>query len=263
MWTPPALASNACSINCNAWRVVESQSQVATMKLVDGLDEQAILEAELAVSKPALPAACDGLHYLLATPFRYAPYPHGSRFRRARQREGAFYCSERVETAMAEAAFYHLKFFLASPGTPRPRNPQERTAFRVPVRTSLALDLTAPPLSRDRSVWTHPADYAPCQDLADRAREAELEAIRYESVRDPECGANLALLSPAALAATAPTARETWRIMLRQDRVDAVREMPKVSLSFAISTWQAASPVFSDDVGAATRIKPASQTSKE
>ena len=64
-----------------------------------------------------------GLDYLLATPFRYAPYPHGSRFRRARQRQGCFYGSERVETAVAEAAFYYLTFFLASPGTPVPRNP--------------------------------------------------------------------------------------------------------------------------------------------
>lgn len=242
MWTAPALASEGRTIAGDAWRIVESQSQIATMKLVDSLDEQAILEAELDSSKPAVPLSCKSLDYLLATPFRYAPYPHGSRFRRARQREGCFYCSELVETAIAEAAFYHLTFFIASPGTPLPRNPQERTAFRVPVRTSLALDLTVPPLASDRSVWTHPTEYAPCQDLADRAREALMEAIRYESVRDFQHGANLALLSPAALDANAPTARETWRMLLRHDRVDAIREMPRTALSFAFSVWAAADP---------------------
>ena len=88
MWTAHALASEVRDLAGNAWRVVESQSQVATMKLVDDLDEQAILEAELDRSKPAVPASCKGLDYLLATPFRYAPYPHGSRFRRAGQRAG-------------------------------------------------------------------------------------------------------------------------------------------------------------------------------
>lgn len=242
MWTAPALASEAHTIAGDAWRIVESQSQIATMKLVDSLDEQAILEAELDSSKPAVPFSCRSLDYLLATPFRYAPYPHGSRFRRARQREGCFYCSERVETAIAEAAFFHLTFFVASPGTPLPLNPQERTAFRVPVRTSLALDLTVQPLARDHRVWTHPTEYVPCQNLADRAREASIEAIRYESLRAPEHGANLALLSPAALAANAPAARETWWILLRHDRVDAVREMPKAALSFAFSVWATLDP---------------------
>ena len=148
------------------------------MKIVDGLDEQAILEAELDGSKPVVPVSCARLDYLLATPFRYAPYPHGSRFRRTGQREGCFYCSEQAETAVAEAAFYHLKFFLASPGVQLVQNPQERTAFRVSVSTSLAIDLTAQPLSSDRATWLHPTDYGPCQDFADLARKAQAEVIR-------------------------------------------------------------------------------------
>lgn len=242
MWTAPALASEARRLAVDAWRVVESQSRVATMKIVDSLDEQAILEAELDGSKPAVPASCARLDFLLATPFRYAPYPHGSRFRRARQRDGCFYCSERVQTAMAEAAFYHLKFFLAAPGAPLPRNPQERTAFQVPVSTARALDLTAPPLDRDRDTWMHPNRYSDCQDLADQARKAQLEVIRYESVRDPARGANLALLSPASLAASAPACTQTWWMLIRRDRVDAVREMPRASLSFDFGAWASDDP---------------------
>jgi hypothetical protein len=74
MWTPPALASEARAWAGDLWRVVESQSRVATLKLVDTLDEQAILEAELEGSKPLIPASCVHLDTLLATPFRYAPY---------------------------------------------------------------------------------------------------------------------------------------------------------------------------------------------
>ena len=239
MWTPPALASEARVWSGNIWRMVESQSRVATLKLVDTLDEQAILEAELEGSKPVIPAACAGLDYLLATPFRYAPYPRGSRFRRARQPEGCFYAAERVETAAAEEAFYRLLFFLDAPGTRLPANPQERTAFRVPAETSHAIDLILPPLDRDAAVWEHPTDYGPCQDLADAARTAGIKAIRYRSVRDPDGGVNLALLSPAAFRATKPDIFETWHLFLREAAAQAVREMPRLTLEIPFSAWTA------------------------
>lgn len=237
MWTPPALASEAKAWSGDLWRVVESQSRVATLKLIDTLDEQAILEAELEGSKPFIPAACAGLDYLLATPFRYAPYPHGSRFRRARQPEGCFYAAERVETAVAEEAFYRLLFFLDAPGARRPANPQERTAFRISAGTGRAIDLTTPPLNRDAALWGHPTDYAPCQELADAARSAGVEALRYRSVRDPDGSANLALLSPAAFRAMRPEIFETWHIFLRAAAVQAIREMPRRTLEIPFSAW--------------------------
>lgn len=216
---------------------MESQSRVATLKLVDTVDEQAILEAELDGGKPAIPVACAGLDYLLATPFRYSPYPRGTRFRRARQTDGCFYAAERVETAVAEEAFYRLLFFLDAPNAKRPANPQERTAFRVPVGTERALDLTLPPLDRDATLWEHPTDYGPCQALADAARTAGVAAIRYRSVRDPGRGANLALLSPAAFRAARPDGFETWHIFLREAAVQALCEMPRRTLEIPFSAW--------------------------
>ena len=53
------------------WRGVEAQHRVATMKLVDTLEEQAELERLLEDSKPPLPRGTASLHYLLMTPFRY------------------------------------------------------------------------------------------------------------------------------------------------------------------------------------------------
>jgi len=239
MWTPPALASERRRLAGEGWRVVESQSRVATMKIVDTVSEQEILEAELERSKPPIPADCAHLHWLLATPFRYAPYPHGSRFRRARQREGCLYAAERPETAVAEAAFYLLLFTLDATGATLPRNPRERTAFSFRYRTEAGLDLSAPPLVSGAARWTDPVDYAACQALADAARQAEVDVLRYASVRDPGEGSNLAVLACRAVTSKQPLATQTWHLMLRPDRVEAVREMPRLSLSFLLGDWAA------------------------
>lgn len=219
--------------------MVEAQHVVSTLKLVDTLAEQEILEALLDETKPPLPAECRGLDYLLATPFRYKPYPHGSRFRRAGRTPGVFYAAESPETAMAEMAFHRLLFFLVeSPGTPLPDAPADYTAFAAEVATPLALDLTAGALGRDPR-WTDPVDYAPCQALAEAAREAGAEAIRYASVRDPAGGANLAVLTCAAFARPAPTRRESWKIRVAPHGVQALRESPALRLDLPLSAFLA------------------------
>jgi hypothetical protein len=237
MWTAPALASEQRPIAGDAWRIVESQARIATMKVVDSLAEQELLEAELERSKPAIPVACRHLHWLLATPFRYAPYPYGSRFRRARQRDGCLYAAERIETAVAEDAFYRLRFFLDAPTAIRPKSPQERTAFRFSAATQAGLDLMAPPLLAERALWTNPSDYGACQDLADAARAAGIAIIRYASVRDQEEGPNWAVLDCRAVTTPEPTQLQTWRYMLRPTQVEAVCEMPRLRLTFAFADW--------------------------
>ncbi len=95
IWTPAALASEARAYRRHVWRLVEAQHRVSTLKLVDTLEEQALLEDLIEATKPALPPEARGLDYLLATPFRYdAPYPVGSRFRRAGRTPGVFYAAE-------------------------------------------------------------------------------------------------------------------------------------------------------------------------
>ncbi len=159
-WTPAALSSEARPISGRYWRLVEAQHQVSTLKLVDLLEEQALLENLLEESKPALPPECVGLDYLLATPFRYgAIYPYGSRFRRAGRTLGVFYASEQVETALAEMSFYRLLFFGDSPETPLPANAAEYTAFAAAITTKEAIDLARSPLDRDREAWADPVNY--------------------------------------------------------------------------------------------------------
>ncbi len=193
------------------------------MALVDSLADQARLEEVLDRSKPVVPVPCRHLHYLLSTPFRYgAPYPRGSRFRRAGLTPGVFYASRTVRTALAETAFHRLLFFAESPETPWPVNPGACTAFSVEVRTRAGLDLGKPPFDTTRDRWTHVTEYEPCQQLADAAREAGVQIIRYPSARDPEDGINVAVLACAAFAVAEPASPATWRLHLSGGGVGAV-----------------------------------------
>lgn len=209
------------------------------MKLVDTLAEQELLEEAIERSKPAVPPPCRHLHYLLATPFRYTPYPRGSRFRRVGYTAGVFYGSRTPPTAVAEMTFYRLLFFAESPGTPWPANAAEFTAFAVRFRTSAGLDLTAAPLVSDRDRWTMRDDYSACQDLADHAREAGVEVLQYESVRDPAGGANLALLGCRPFASREPIERQTWRVQLSASGARAVCAFPERQLEYGREAFAA------------------------
>lgn len=214
------------------WRVVEAQHKVSTLKLVDTMAEQALLEDILEETKPPLPDDCRGLHYLLATPFRYRPYPYGSRFRRAGMTPGVFYAAEAVETAIAETAFYRLLFLAESPATPLPGNAADYTAFAVRLNTDKAVDLTAPPYRVDAAKWTDLTDYSACQDLADRVRGEGAEIIRYTSVRDPAKGANLAVLTCRAFAETTPSDWQSWKLYFNRASVQALRDFPLARIEY-------------------------------
>jgi len=73
----------------------------------------------------------------------------------------------------------------------------------------------------------------PNDNLADAAREARLEILRYESVRDPERGVNFAFLACGAFAGDAPIDRQTWRIQLGPHGAQALCEFPDARLEFA------------------------------
>lgn len=232
IWTPDALRSEVRPLETLAWRLVEAQHRVSTLKLVDGLVEQDLLEAILDEAKPPVPPECDHLDYLLSTPFRYRPYPHGSRFRRAGVTPGVWYGAEAPKTAAAEMVFYRFLFYAESPDTPFPDDAADYTAFSVDLASPAALDLTVDGLARDAACWMHLTDYAPCQSLAETAREIGLEFIRYASVRDPEHGANFAVLTCNAFRTATPVDRQTWRIRINRNGAQAVCEHPRLGLEF-------------------------------
>jgi len=238
-WTPDALRSEARPYTGVAWRFVEAQHRVSTLKLVDSLAEQALLEDMLEEAKPPFPEACLHLDYLLATPFRYRPYPSGSRFRRAGLTPGVWYGAERSETAAAEMVFYRFLFYAESPATPFPDDAAEYTAFAARVATDVALDLMAGALAAAEARWMHPTDYAPCQDLAEDARMIGTEILRYRSVRDPGRGPNLAILACPVFASPQPLERQTWRIRISTNGGQAIREHPKLGLEFSTDAFDA------------------------
>jgi hypothetical protein len=225
IWTPDALSSESVRLEGKYWRMVEAQHRVSTLKVVDTLDEQALLEDLIEQTKPQIPLECRHLHYLLATPFRYGSvYPHGSRFRRAGRTRGVYYAAETMFTAVAEMAFYRLLFFSESPETPWPRDAADYTAFAAAIKCAGAVDLTRRPFDRDAA--------AACQAIADVAREAGLEAIRYRSARDPK-GANIALLTCKGFAKAKPLEPQTWRIRLGAFGVQAICEFPEKRIEFS------------------------------
>jgi hypothetical protein len=225
------LASELRPFGAACWRLVESQHRISTLKLVETLEEQAMLEDILEDTKPTIPPECRHLDYLLSTPFRYdAPYPHGSRFRRAGMTSGVYYAALSPDTALAEMVFYRLLFFAEAPDVPFPDNAAEYSAFSVRVETGRALDLTNPPMQSER--WENPQDYGPCQDLADTARAAGAEIIRYQSVRDPLKGTNLAVLRCETFRTPTPEDRQTWRIRLSENGAQAVCDFPRRAIEF-------------------------------
>jgi hypothetical protein len=209
------------------------------MKLTDSLDEQALLEDIIEDTKPPIPPECDGLDFLLMTPFRYsATNPWGSRFRRPNAEAGVFYASEHPSTAIAEAVFHRLQFFADSPATPWPQNPAEYTAFAVELKSDRALDLATLPDAELAPLMRY-QDYAAAQSFSEAARTAGAQIIKYPSVRDPQGGANVAVLSPRAFRRKGPVDRQTWRIHLDRNGARAFCEAPRGSLAFGQGTFDA------------------------
>jgi RES domain len=230
--TPDALSSDAFSLTGTCWRIVEGQHRISTLKLVETVDEQGVLEHELERTKPLVPPECRDFHYLLYTPFRYGGFYPGSRFRRAGSTEGVFYAAEKPETAIAEMVFHRLLFYVESPDTPWPSNAAEYTAFSVEYATKKAIDLTRGKYRLDEAKWTHLTDYGHCQSFAERARRAKVEVICSLSVRDPGKGKNLALLTCRAFARPKPLKQQTWRVLLSDAGALAVCESPTSRITF-------------------------------
>lgn len=229
-WTPTALAAEARPWRGRAWRVVEAQHASSTLKLVDTAAEQALLEELLEAAKPPMPKAARPLHYLLATPFRYPPLPGGSRFRGPGE-PGVFYGADALPTACAELGYWRWRFLRDASALQR-LDPVAHTAFQASLRAD-AVDLRAPPLDRDAARWTDPDDYRACQALARSARTAAIGAIRYASVRHPDHGGCVALLSPAGFVGKAPVGmRRTLWLSVQPARVSWLGEGLRLEFAY-------------------------------
>jgi hypothetical protein len=206
-------------------RVVEAQHKISTSRLAEGLLEEEILEQYVEAAKPGIPPAARGLHRLLATPFRFG-HRKETRFRRSHERPGVFYASERARTALAEQAYWFMRFHMGTPSARLPTGTIEYWAYSIAVGAQRVLDLTLPPYAAARTRWSDPDNYIRCQEFAARARAIDAQLIRYESVRDPEKGANVALFDPSAFREKVPKDDSSWHFRFHGSSLMVFRAFP-------------------------------------
>jgi len=181
-WDPAWFDGAIAQRTIQAWRGVEAQHVVSTMRLVDTPQEQSLLESLLETSKPALPPAAVDKHYLLATPFRYSP-AYASRFRPAGAK-GQWYGAQSLEGACAELAYWRHRFLLDSAGLREDVLLIEHSFFQARIQ-GRAIDLMREPWVLARAAWTQDSDYSATHAVAFAAQERGVQWLAYESVRAP------------------------------------------------------------------------------
>ena len=192
------------------WRVVESQAEIATLELVDTLEEQATLEVLLEKSKPPLVDNDQTLDYLLTTPFRYPPLKWGSRFGQKHE-PSLFYGSENIKTALAETAYYRILFWNGMEiAPPSGRLKTQHTIFSVKYKCAEGLCLNRSPFKEYKDLLQHPHDYSAPQWLGGVMRKLGIDGFEFTSARCPDGGLNIAFFTPDAFASKRPEEKQNW-----------------------------------------------------
>jgi len=224
-----------CTVECNAWRSVESQQKVATLSLVGGdPEQQSLLEEFLETAKPPVPAGVQvgDLHYLLYSPFRYAASASGTRFG-APHTCGIFYCADDKETALAETAYWKTRFAKASAGLQGVGQTVQRTLFEVSI-AGPAVDLRLEPFNDDPSIWMHPTDYRATWQIGRQVRANKtIDMVRYQSVRDTTHRCCTAIFNPKAFTCTKPLQQEEWTLFVQGDHATFSRASETHHFKFA------------------------------
>ncbi len=210
IWTQCAPKFKFTKYDGKPWRVVEAQHVVATRKLVDSDEEQAILEDLIDSAKPPKPydEECQSYHYLIWTPFRYPPLPFGSRLG-SPDRRGLWYGSKEIETAFAEKAYYTFLFRSGS-RTDFGIFDAAITVFRAAVSSSACADMTRPPFGKFESELASPVSYAASQSVGSGLRDRDAEVICFRSARCLDRGHNVAVMKISAFQESRPQDDSSW-----------------------------------------------------
>ncbi len=203
-----------------AWRVVESQHEVSTRKLVSSAEEQYLLEQLIDEVKPPVQVG-SRLHYLLFTPFRYPPLRHGSRFG-TREQRGIWYGSTDQRTAFVEVAYYRLLFLEGTHAALEPVT-TSLTSFTVRMRSARAIDLTAAPFAAHTRELASPVSYVASQQLGRDMRAAQVEMFCFLSARDTLGGVNVGAFTPDVFRKASPQHFERWHCTATRGAVDFTR----------------------------------------
>lgn len=198
--------ASAADAERDLWRGVEAQHVVATMRLLDSVHEQELLEWVLEGSKPPLADGSAGREYLIFTPFRYRS-PNASRFRLANE-PGAFYGADEPVTVAAELGYWRWRFLMDS-GSLETREMETVHTFFLARFRGVELDIASPPWAARRKLWRNPGDYSNCHKLAMEVRSRGFASIRYESARREGHLCNV-VFEPRSLSLRKPHAQQTW-----------------------------------------------------
>ena len=228
-WTPAWFYDGVATLSMRAWRGVEAQHIVSTMRLVDTFEEQDVLEGLLEQSKPPMPPMRQPKYYLLSTPYRYRP-AHPSRFRRAGTR-GLWYGAEELYAACAEVAYWRHRFIIDSAALAKTELLTEHTFFQAQV-TGSAIDLRHPPWSAARAAWTHSSDYSQSHAVAEAARDRAVQWICYESVRAPGHRCAAVLDVEALEMVDNGTTQQTWHCKATRESVMMAHQSDKFLWTF-------------------------------
>ncbi len=232
-WAALLEDAGPCPLMGTILRMVESQEQVATNRIVSSLEHQRELEQMLEEVKPGVETKPE-LHYLLSTPFRYPPLKHGSRFG-TRSESSLFYGSHTPTTVLAETAYYRFHFWLGMEQPPSESLTTQHTLFGARFATRNGVRLHKQPMSEHEGLLRHPASYAATQALGVTMRECGVEAFEYVSARDRAQGINIALFTASVLTGTRPVCERPWLCETGADEVSFLgmetREVHKFPLS--------------------------------
>lgn len=223
-------------IFAKAYRLVESQEQIATLSLVDNVYEQGLLEELIEQTKHPLASEYDDLHYLLKTPFRYPPLKHGSRFGE-RFEQGMFYSALQIKTALAETAYYRFVYLQGMEVPYYKAITSEFSSFAVNINSSKGLLLDEPPFANFQARLCSRSSYADTQALGAAMRRAGIEAFRYTSARDAQGGKNIAVFSPKAFASKKPIQMRQWLCQTSPQEVGFVAKDINERYLFALADF--------------------------
>lgn len=204
-------------IKGRAYRVVEDQEEIATLELVDDIEEQILLEKILDNSKP-VPTNTPHLDYLITTPFRYPPLRHGSRFG-SRHENSFFYGSLSKRTALAETAYYRCLFWEGMTVKPSSGYKTSHTIFQLSYQTDHGIQLQGENFKKHHLQLTHPSDYQFTQAIGSNMREQGITGFEFISARDMSGGINVAFFNPKPIRSKRPLHKETLTCLTHNDCV--------------------------------------------
>ena len=195
---PIAAATAEVTLQGTVLRLVQRQGIDSLTPLVDNLEQLARLEALVETSKPLpLPASAETpSHPLLATPFRYPPLRHGSRFG-SRQSRGIFYGSRSRNGVLVEGAFYALLFWEGLIDPPPAPIQRRQTLFSVLLQASRGLQLQTIADDAAQAILRDPLAYGPTQQLGMWMRDHGIQAFEFFSARSHEGLVQVGVLTPA------------------------------------------------------------------